>query len=226
MNVILIKILIISLLIIFLSFTIILIIDWHVKIYGLKYIVNLENANKADAAIVPGAYVFPDGNVSDILGDRLKVAVDLYKAKKVKKLLVSGDHGKTTYDEVNAMRKYIQSMGIPREDIFMDHAGFSTYETLYRSRDIFKVETAIIVTQKYHLMRALYIARKLGIQAHGVTADKHIYYKMEYYKTREIAARFKDYLLVNILRPKPKYLGKSIPISGNGIATDDGTTSN
>ena len=206
----------------FLSFTIVFVIDWHVKIYGSKYIVSLENANKADAAIVPGAYVFPDGNVSDILGDRLKVAADLYKAKKVKKLLVSGDHGKTTYDEVNAMRKYIQSMGIPREDIFMDHAGFSTYETLYRSRDIFKVETAIIVTQKYHLMRAIYIARKLGIEAHGVTADKHIYYKMEYYKTREIAARFKDYLLVNILHPKPKYLGKSIPISGNGLATDDG----
>lgn len=205
-----------------LSIILIFVVDLYIRNYGSKYIVNLEGSPQVEAIIVPGAYVFPSGRVSDILADRLSVAVDLYKANKAEKLLVSGDHGSVSYDEVNAMRRYLQSQGIPRENIFMDHAGFSTYDSLYRTRDIFGVKKAIIVTQEYHLARALYTARKLGIEAYGVTSDKHIYYKMAYYEIREIAARCKAFLQVDILRSKPKYLGEAIPISGDGRTTDDG----
>ncbi len=196
-------------------------VDLYVRNYGSKYIVDFEDSPQVEAIIVPGAFVFPSGRVSGILADRLNVAVDLYKANKAEKLLVSGDHGSVSYDEVNAMRRYLQSKGVPRENIFMDHAGFSTYDSLYRTRDIFSVNKAIIVTQEYHLARALYTARKLGIEACGVTSDKHIYYKMSYYEMREIAARCKAFLQVDILRSKPKYLGEAIPISGDGRAADD-----
>ena len=206
----------------FLTLLSIYFIDLNVRNFSKKFVVDIQTAPEVDAIIVPGAYVFPSGKVSDILADRLSVAVELYKTNRAKKLLVSGDHGKITYDEVNAMRKYIQSKGVPRQDIFMDHAGFSTYESLYRTRDIFKVRKAIVVTQNYHLSRAIYIARKLGMEAYGVSSDKHEYYKIQLYKAREIAARLKDYFLVNLLHSKPKYLGEAIPISGDGSLTDDG----
>ncbi len=196
--------------------------DMYVRNYGSGYILSFEDTPNVEAVIVPGAFVFPDGRLSDILADRLIVAIDLYKAKKARKLLLSGDHGQASYDEVNAMRKFAQSRGVPREDIFMDHAGFSTYESLYRARDVFGVKEALIVTQEYHLMRALYTARKLGIEAYGVTSDRHRYFKMDYYEMREIAARFKAFIEVDIFRPRPKYLGEAIPISGDGNITDDG----
>jgi SanA protein len=176
----------------------------------------------AEAVIVPGAYVFPDGRVSEMLADRLDAGYMLYRAGKARKIIVSGDHGRTTYDEVNSMRKYLQAKGVPREDIFMDHAGFDTYDSIYRARDVFQVKKAIIVTQRYHLLRAVYIARMLGIEAHGVTSDAHNYPRMMYYNLREIAARVKAFLQAGVMHPDPKYLGKAIPISGSGVLTDDG----
>lgn len=186
-----------------------------------KYITEIDNLpNDADAILVLGAYVKPDGRVSDMLKDRLDCSLNIYNAKKSKRFLLSGDHGKKDYDEVNNMRKYLQDNGISREAIFMDHAGFSTYESVYRARDIFQAKKIIIVSQEYHLYRAIYAARKLGLDAYGVKADRVIF--SNYFKLREVAARVKDFVYVNFLKPDPTYLGDTIPISGDGRLTDDG----
>ncbi|MBF8982286.1 YdcF family protein [Lutibacter sp. B2] len=199
----------------------VLLVDYDVKKEGSKYIVSSEDAPNADAILVLGAYVMPSGTVSPILGDRLKVGLELYDKNKSNKVLVSGDHGQVEYDEVNAMKQYLKDNDVKSENVFMDHAGFSTYESIYRAKDIFKVKKVIIVTQKYHLMRAVYIARKMGLDAYGVASDKHMYRNIFQYSVRETAARCKDYLFVNILKPKPTYLGETIPITGDGTVTDD-----
>lgn len=142
-----------------------LLIDYHVSGIGAKYMRNTADIPEVDAIIIFGAYVMPDGTVWEMLGDRLDYGYNLYREKKSLKILVSGDHGKITYDEVNNMRKYLQAKGVPREDIFMDHAGFDTYDTLYRAKDVFMVKKAVLVTQGFQLERALYIAEKLGIEA-------------------------------------------------------------
>lgn len=156
-----------------------------------------------------------------MLEDRVAVGIDLYKNNKAKKLLFSGDHGQANYDEVNGMKKVAEKKGVKKEDIFLDHAGFSTYESMYRAKEIFKAKKIIIVTQQYHLMRAVYIARQLGLDAYGVNSDQRNYWGIDKYKTREIAARVKDYFNVNLIKPKPKHLGDTIPVSGNGIVTHD-----
>ena len=200
----------------------VLVIDKYVEQKGMEFIVGPNDVPKADAILVLGAYVTPDGTVSSMLYDRLTVAQEIFQMSKAKKLIVSGDHGRKDYDEVNAMKKFLMDRGISDQDIFMDHAGFSTYESLYRARDIFQVKKVIIVTQEYHLMRAVFIARELGIEAYGVASDKHDYGQvMGLYKVREIAARNKDFLMAKIVKPKPKYLGEAIPVFGNGRATDD-----
>lgn len=206
----------------FISLAVACIIDQYVEKTGSKYLTSLEQAPASDAIIVFGAYVFPDGNPSDMLHDRLDCGYELYKQKKAPKIIVSGDHGQVTYDEVNAMRKYLETKGVPREDIFMDHAGFNTYDSIYRARDIFKVKKAILVTQRYHLVRALYIGSKLGLDITGVASDLHTYPVMKYYRIRDIASRSKAFLQAQILKSKPKYLGKEIPIWNSGVLTDDG----
>lgn len=206
----------------FLFAAIVCIIDYSVEKTGAKYLSTKEQVSESDAIIVFGAYVFPDGKLSDMLHDRLDTGYELYNLKKAPKIIVSGDHGKVTYDEVNTMRKYLESKGVPREDIFMDHAGFDTYSTLYRARDIFKVKKAILVTQRYHLVRALYIGKKLAIDVSGISSDLHTYPGMGYYRFRDIGARNKAFLQAQILKSKPKYLGKEIPIWNSGVLTDDG----
>ena len=201
---------------------IILLIDFYIDRTGSKYLREPDDVPQVDAIIVLGAYVFPDGTVSEMLRDRLDVGYHLYHLNKSPKILVSGDHGRKEYDEVNGMRRYLQSKGIPRENIFMDHAGFDTYDSLYRARDVFEVKKAVIVSQAYHLKRALYIARELGIEAYGVPSDKYKYLGMKYYRTREIGARFKAFLQAGVLKPEPKYLGETIPIWKSGVLTDDG----
>ena len=174
-----------------------------------------------DCVIVLGAGVRADNSVSDVLRDRLDTAIELYKNGVVPKLLMSGDHGKKEYDEVNAMKNYVlEKTNIPSDDIFMDHAGFSTYESIYRARDIFEVDKAVIVTQKFHLPRALYIARLLGINAVGVEADMHRYKGYKYFEFREFLARVKEFINL-IIKPEPKFLGEVIPVSGNGNITND-----
>ncbi len=175
----------------------------------------------AETAIVLGARVYSNGNASPVLMDRLDTAIELYQAGKVKKLLLTGDHGQTNYDEVNNMRKYVLSKGVPDVDIFMDHAGFSTYESMYRARDVFAVKKAVVVTQQFHLPRALYIARAMGLEVSGIVADKRDYVGMDYLELREFLARNKAFLQLHILHSKPTYLGPVIPITGDGRLTQD-----
>ncbi|MDF2961380.1 MAG: hypothetical protein K0S39_3115 [Paenibacillus sp.] len=196
-------------------------VDARVKSEASKYIVSLEDAPQADAILVLGAKVHPDGRVSEILGDRLKVALELRDAGKSDKFIVSGDHGRIAYDEVNAMRGFLEQRDVKAEHIFMDHAGFSTYESMYRARDIFKAKKILIVTQQYHLMRAVYTARQLGMDAYGVASDKQIYAKMAQYQIREVLARNKDFAYLHLLKPEPTYLGEPIPITGDGRLTAD-----
>ncbi len=165
----------------------------------------------ADCILILGAGVREDGEPSDMLEDRLKVGVELYKSGAAPKILISGDNSRVEYNEPEAMERYCLENGVSEEDIFADYAGFSTYESLYRARDIFCAERIIIVTQEYHLYRALYVAEKLGLEAVGVSADVRTYMGQTYRDLREIAARNKDFLYT-LFMPLPTYLGDQIPI--------------
>ena len=173
-----------------------------------------------DCIVVLGCQVRSDGTPSHMLEDRLKRGVALYELGAAPKLLMSGDHGTAQYDEVDAMKRYAVEAGIPSADVFMDHAGFSTYETMNRAINVFEADKIIIVTQQYHLYRALYVARALGIEAYGVPADYRQYSGQLVRDVREILARIKDFGMA-ILQPDPTYLGEVIPISGNGELTHD-----
>lgn len=174
----------------------------------------------ADCILVLGCYVHDSGRPSDMLADRLRRGIELYRSGAAPKLLMSGDHGRKDYNEVRAMKLEAMEEGIPSEDIFMDHAGFSTYESIFRARDVFAAEKIILVTQKYHLYRALYVANALGLEAYGVAADDHTYVGQAYRELREILARNKDFA-TSILKPAPTYLGEVIPVSGDGNLTND-----
>ncbi|MEI6132245.1 MAG: ElyC/SanA/YdcF family protein [Bacillota bacterium] len=181
---------------------------------------NIQAIPQADAAMVLGSLVVGD-TLSAILLDRVDGGIALYKAGKVKKLLLSGDHGQTGYDEVNAMMKYAVSKGVKSEDIFLDHAGFSTYESVYRARDIFQCKSIIIVTQEFHLSRAMFLARQLGLNAYGLDSTYHGNFYSDQYSPREVLARVKDFFTATILFPKPTYLGNTIPITGSGKDSQD-----
>ena len=189
---------------------------------GAQRLVTEEQAVQSarDCIVVFGAGVWENGRLSDMLADRMDVGIALYKAGAAGKLLLSGDHGQADYNEVGAMRDYALAAGVREEDIFLDHAGFSTYETLRRAQDIFGVESAVLVTQEYHLYRALYIAEALELDAVGVAADLHVYRGQWMRELREIAARNKD-VFTCLFRPDPTYLGESIAISGDGRVTWD-----
>ncbi len=176
---------------------------------------------EVDCILVLGAGVHGT-TLSHMLEDRVLTGINLYELGSAPKILMSGDHGQDDYDEVNAMKDYAKDKGVPSEDIFMDHAGFSTYESVYRARDIFQAEKIIIISQKYHLHRAIYIAEYLGLEAYGVdsqlrpyAADTNIYNTI-----REFLARNKEFIYVR-LNPEPTYLGEVIPINGNGDITND-----
>lgn len=168
--------------------------------------------------IVLGASVHNDGTPSLMLQDRLDKALELYQAGAAPKILVSGDNGQVDYNEVEVMKNYLLERGVPEEDIFMDHAGFSTYETMYRSRDVFCVSRAVVVTQRYHEYRALYIGKKLGLDVTGVYARDVRYTGQSYRDFREVLARCKDYFQC-IFWPKPTYLGEPFDITGDGRDT-------
>ena len=178
-----------------------------------------ENLSDVDCILILGAGVWGD-KPSPMLEDRLLEGINLYNNNVSEKIIMSGDHGKEDYDEVNIMKEYAIQKGIPSENIFMDHAGFSTYESIYRAKEIFGAKKMVIVTQKYHLYRALYIANKLGVEAYGVNSDPRKYVGETSREIREILARDKDFVKC-IFKPKPTYLGESIPVSGNGDITND-----
>ena len=196
-------------------------VDRHIFVKGSEYIVSPQACGDAQVAIVLGAYVFPDGRLCDMLADRVKTAVELYNNGYANKILMTGDNGKEDYDEVNYMRLYAESLGVPTEDIFMDHAGFSTYDSMYRARDIFQVNSAIIVTQEFHLPRATYTARTMGIDAVGVVADKRPYTGIQFNESREILARLKAFGQIHVVRSKPRFLGEVLSIDGDGRVTHD-----
>ncbi len=197
-------------------------VNHYVEQRGAQYLYSAREVPGADAILILGAYVLPDGSLSLMLRDRVTTGYELYENSKAPKIIVSGDHGRQDYDEVNTMKDFIKSKGVAGEDIFMDHAGFSTYESLYRARDIFRVKKVIIVTQRYHLLRAVFIARELGLEAYGVAADNHDYGQvMAAYEVREMAARNKDFWLAKYIKPQPTFLGEAIPVFGDGGTTDD-----
>ena len=190
---------------------------------GKKHLLTAEEAAEltdVDCILVLGCLVRSDGSLSSMLRDRLVRGVELYELGAAPKLLMSGDHGRKDYDEVNTMKSYAIGEGIPSSDVFMDHAGFSTYESMYRAKEVFAADKIIIVSQKYHLYRALYIADKLRLEAYGVAADGDNYGGQTYREIREILARVKD-AVYTVFKPKPTYLGDVIPVSGNGDLTND-----
>ena len=168
-----------------------------------------------DCILVLGCHVR-----SQYLADRLTTAFGLYDMGASPKLLMTGDHGREVYDEVNYMLDKAEEHGIERKDVFTDHAGFSTYESIYRAKEIFGAERIIIVTQEYHLYRALYLAEKLGIEAYGVSASLHGYGSQDYQDMRESLARMKDFFYA-LIKPEPTFLGESIPISGDAYPSHD-----
>lgn len=197
-------------------------INTFIKTSSKKRFLSLEeatNLDDVDCILVLGAGVWGD-RPTHMLEDRLEYGISLYKMGTSGKLLMSGDHGRENYDEVNVMKNYAVNHGVLSSDVFMDHAGFSTYESIYRARDIFEAEKIIIVTQEYHLYRALFIADKLGLEAYGVASDPREYVGQRSRNIRELLARVKDFLYV-IVKPEPTYLGDTIPVSGDGDVTND-----
>lgn len=176
--------------------------------------------DKVDAIIILGAGVWEDNTPSPMLIDRLLKGIELYKSGASSKIIMSGDHGRTDYDEVNVMKQFAIDAGVPSKDIFMDHAGFSTYESMYRAREIFGAEKVIIVTQEYHMYRALYIASSMGMEVYGVPTEKITYGGELKRGMREIIARDKDFF-ASIFKPAPTYGGERILLSGSGDITND-----
>ena len=198
-------------------------INGYVKASAKDRILTTQKAAEledVDCIIILGCQVKDDGSLSHMLRDRLMRGLEVYETGAAPKLLMSGDHGREEYDEVGAMKNYAIENGVPSENVFMDHAGFSTYETMYRAKEIFKAEKVIIVTQEYHLYRALYIAERLGMETYGVSADLNRYAGQSMRDFREVLARCKDWAMC-IFKPEPTYLGEAIPVSGNGDITND-----
>ena len=199
------------------------IINGHVKASTKDRILTVQKAAEledVDCIIILGCQVKDDGSLSHMLRDRLMRGLEVYEAGAAPKLLMSGDHGREEYDEVGAKKNYAIENGVPSENVFMDHAGFSTYETVYRAKEIFQADKVIIVTQEYHLYRALYIAEQFGMEAYGVSADLNRYAGQSMRDFREVLARCKDWAMC-IFKPEPTYLGEAIPVSGNGDVTND-----
>ena len=195
-------------------------IDFYIKKSMEKYIVTPETAGSGyDCILVLGCGVWGE-RPSHMLEDRLLQGIELYENGASPKMLMSGDHGREHYDEVNVMKDFAVERGVDSSDIFMDHAGFSTYESMYRAKKIFKAEKVLIVTQDYHLYRAIYDARALGLEAYGVASNPRSYSGQLYRDIREILARNKDFIYC-IIQPEPTYLGEAIPVQGNGNITND-----
>ncbi len=212
----------IFILIITIGLSVFIAIDRYVVISTLGRIVSMEDAlnAQADCILVLGAGVRSDGSPSPMLRDRITTGVALYNTGVSDRILMSGDHTTKWYDEVNIMKRCAVEMGVPSENIFMDHAGISTYDSVYRAKEIFAAEKIVIVTQRYHLHRALYIAKRLGVEAIGVSADVQVYAGQEMRELREMAARVKDFFKA-ILKPPSQIGGELIPVSGNGDDTND-----
>lgn len=190
---------------------------------GFCYVINLINTSfvgmtcteenlariKAKTMLVLGASVKENGQMSDVFKDRVVIAIDAYKKGLASNILVSGDHGTKYYDEVGAAKSFLLENGVRLEDIFLDHAGFDTYDSFFRAKEIFGVKSLIISTQDFHLPRALYIAKSLGIDACGMSADLHRYKTEDWMFVREQFAKLKAFFDVNF-KSSPKFLGPKV----------------
>ncbi len=200
-----------------------LLINVYMLEFSNRYILTVEEAAEMnfDCALILGAGVWGD-SPSHMLEERLNKGIEVYNTGCTNRILMSGDHGREDYDEVNVMKSFAVNCGATANEVFMDHAGFSTYESMYRARDVFCVDSVVIITQKYHLYRAIYDARKLGLDAYGVCADGQYDYHISvrtYNNSREALARCKDFVWC-IFKPEPTYLGEEIPISASGELTE------
>ena len=200
----------------------ILIINIYMRISTYKQIVTNKDPllKNIDCILVLGAGIIENSRPTLTLRDRLNKGIELYKEGIAPKVIMSGDHGRDNYDEVNIMKNFAIKAGVPSEDIFMDHAGFCTYDSIYRAKEIFEAKRIIIVTQKYHLYKSIYIANKLGIESYGIKADARLYKKMPIFELREILARCKTFFKCKA-KPEPRFLGEKISLKQSGDITND-----
>jgi vancomycin permeability regulator SanA len=182
-------------------------------LYTLHRIFPIESVPPKGVAIVFGAGLWRDGSPTPVLYDRVAAAAQLYFSGKVEKIILSGDNRFVYYNEPGAMRAAALELGVPEEDIILDYAGRRTYDTCYRARDIFGVREAILVTQGFHLPRALYVCNSLGVEAVGVVADLRVYRKSSrlYWNIRELPATLVALWEVHVSKPLP-VLGEAEPI--------------
>lgn len=187
-------------------------------LYSIPHIYSVQNVPPASVAIVFGAGLWRDGTPTPVLRDRIATAAELYLTGKVQKILMSGDNSRIDYNEPAAMRQYAISLGVPEKAIELDYAGRRTYDTCYRARAIFGVEEAVLITQRFHLPRALYTCNALGIRAVGVASDRQVYRRSSLliWNLRELPATLTALLQVHLTHPVP-ILGKPEPIFPTGI---------
>jgi SanA protein len=181
---------------------------------------NVKDLPQAQAVLVLGAAVHRNGQLSAVFRDRASKALEVYRAGKAKKILVSGDHSAGNYDEVDAAKKFLLKNGVSGQDLFVDYDGFDTYSSVYRAKEIFQVGSLIISTQEFHLPRALYLARSLGINVCGIEADSQNFNLGFFNFLRENAARAKSFWDITT-NAKPEFLGNPVPITGDGRASWD-----
>jgi SanA protein len=192
---------------------------WVDSKYGSSIHTRITETPPQPVAIVFGAGYWPSGRLSDALADRMETAIALYEADKVSKLLLTGDNRFAGYNEPARMADYAQARGVPREDLVLDYAGRRTYDSCYRAAAIFGVERAALVTQAFHLPRALFTCDRLGLEAVGVVADRHRYRYVDWYRLREVLALTRAWFDVHVLRPLP-VLGDPIPVDWSRRAPD------
>ncbi|MDD5433458.1 MAG: ElyC/SanA/YdcF family protein [Candidatus Pacebacteria bacterium] len=190
-----------------LTIILVILLNLQTEKQGFSYIyTDINKAPKAQTVLVLGASVYANKTMSDMLKDRAQTAIEVYQTNKVQNILVSGDGQAKNYNEVETVRNYLLEQGIPQENILLDYYGFDTYDSLYRAKNIFHIENLIISTQNFHLPRAIFIARSLGLEAYGITADRRHYKNLELNIGRELLATVKAYFDV-FYNAKPAVLG-------------------
>jgi SanA protein len=197
----------------------ILFIYAYISIKGNSRIFKIDDLPRGvDCIIVLGAQIIGNRKPSPMLQDRLDGAVDLFRAGVSDRIIVTGDHREDNYNEPRVMYKYLLEQGIPDEAIFMDHFGLDTYDSIYRAVHVFQVKTAVIVTQRFHLQRALYIGDKLGLDCVGYATNPRLYASTPYMLVRELGARLKALYETNT-DASPGKMSPPFPISGDGRDT-------
>ena len=175
----------------------------HVRTAESDNIHNTDSSPQSEAIIILGASLKKDGSPSDALRDRLTVGAELYKLNKAPQIIVTGDDGQNRMDEVTIMKQTLIDLGIPQEAIIKDNHGYRTYESCKRAKKVFNINEAILITQKFHLVRALYICNELGVHSTGVTSDLQDYQKITQFIIRDWLASFKAWIDINLLEPEP-----------------------